>query len=91
MMRWPGALDFQGGKTLARKFFKASDKLTVENHLRTPVVRTLTPEQEKLSIHQLWPHQVLVREVARGWLPEKAEEFRVQDLDEVGEKEKAFS
>ncbi len=86
IMRW-GLPDFHGGKILAWKFFRASDELTVENHLRAPVAPTLTPEQEKLSIHELWSHQVLVREIARGWLPEKAEEFRLQDA-EAGENEK---
>jgi len=84
-MRWGSMPDFQSGKTLAWKCFRASDELTVENHLRTLVVRTLTPEQEKLSIHQLWPHPVMVRELARGWLPEKAEEFRLQDIAKARE------
>jgi hypothetical protein len=80
-LRWPAARD-QGGKTLAWKIFKASDPLTVETHQRTPVIRTLTPDQERLSIHQLWPHPIMVKQLARGWTPERAEELRMEDVAE---------
>jgi hypothetical protein len=78
LMRWSGAQD-QMGKTVAWKIFKASDPLTLETHQRTPVIRTLSPEQQRLSIHHLWPHPVMVRELARGWTPERAEELRIKD------------
>jgi hypothetical protein len=79
LMRWPGGRD-QSGKEVAWKIIKASDPLTLESHLRTPITRALTPEQEKLSIHHVWPHPVMVREIARGWTPERAEELRLEDV-----------
>ena len=82
LMRWPGASD-QSGKTVAWKLFRASDVLTVPMHQRTPVIRTLTPDQEALSIHQLWPHPVMVRQLGRGWIPERAEELRLPDFAEA--------
>jgi hypothetical protein len=81
MMRWPGARD-RTGKIVSWKIFRASEPLTIETHKRIPFVRTLTPEQEKLSIHQLWPHPVMVKELARRWTPVRAEELRLQDTDE---------
>jgi hypothetical protein len=82
LMRWPGASE-QSGKTVAWKLFRASDVLTVQMHQRTPVIRTLTPDQEALSVHQLWPHPVMVRPLGRGWIPERAEELRLQDFAEA--------
>ena len=84
LMRW-GVPD-QNGEILAWKIFEASTPLTVENHLRTPVLRVLTREQHKLSIRELWPHPVMVRELARGWTPERAEELRLRDIAEADEK-----
>jgi len=84
LMRWPGAHD-EGGKTVVWKIFRASDPLTLETHQRTPVIRRLSPEQQKLSIHHLWPHAVMVRQLARGWIPERAEELRLEDaVENVG-------
>jgi Regulator of ribonuclease activity B len=79
LMRWPGARD-ESGKVLAWKIFKASDPLTLETHRHSPVIRSLTAEQEKLSVHELWSHPVIVEELARGWTPERAEELRVKDV-----------
>jgi hypothetical protein len=79
VMRWAGARD-QSGKALAWKIIKASDGLTVEFHQRTPVIRTLTPEQERLSIDVLRGHPAMVKELARGWTPERAEVLRLQDV-----------
>ncbi len=87
LMRWCGARD-PSGKTIAWKIFSASNPLTVEEHQRTPLIHTLTPEQQRLSVHQLWPHPVMVKELARGWTPEHAEELRLQDVAEA-EKRKA--
>jgi Regulator of ribonuclease activity B len=87
LMRWAGAQD-QHGRTVAWKILKASDPLTLETHQRIPVIRTLTPEQEKLSLHQLWPHAVMVKELARGWTPERAEELRLQDVAEAAARKK---
>jgi Regulator of ribonuclease activity B len=83
LMRWRGDARDQNGKTIAWKIFKASDLLTIETHQRTPVIRTLTPEQEKLSVHELWPHPVMVRELTRGWTPECAEELRLRARTEA--------
>jgi hypothetical protein len=70
------------------KIFKASDPLTLEDHKRTPVIQTLTPQQKRLSVHLLRPHPVMVRELARGWTPEREEELRSQDAAEAAEKRK---
>jgi regulator of ribonuclease activity B len=87
LMRWSGAHD-PTGKTIAWKIFNASDPLTVETHRRTQLIPRLTPEQERLSVHQLWPHPVLVKKLARGWTPERAEELRLQDVAEAAERKK---
>lgn len=87
LLRWPGGRD-QSGKVLGWKIIKASDHLTLEFHQRTPILRTLTPEQEKLSIDQLWPHPTLVKEIARGWTPERAEELRLRDVAQAAERKK---
>ena len=82
LMRWAAARD-QTGKIVAWKILKASDSLAVEMHKRTPVIRALSPEQLRLSIHQIWPHPVMVRELARGWAPERAEELEMTDIAEA--------
>lgn len=87
LMRWPGASD-PSGKTVAWKIVEASDPLTLESHRRTPIIRTPTPEQEKLSIYLLRPHPSMVREIARGWTPERAEELRLKDVAEAEERKK---
>jgi Regulator of ribonuclease activity B len=79
LMRWCGARD-PSGRAIAWKIFSASNPLTMEEHRRTPLIYNLTPEQKRLSIHQLWPHPVMVKELARGWTPERAEELRLQDI-----------
>src|SRR5206468_4941726 len=89
LMRWPSAHD-RKGRTVAWKLFSASTGLTLDEHQRTPVIRKLTPEQEKLSMLELWPHPVMVRELAREWTPERAEELRQQDIAEA-EDAKAMS
>ncbi len=81
-MRWCGARD-QNGKAIAWKIFNASSSLSVEEHQRTPLIRNLTSEQNRLSIHQLWPHPVLVKQLARGWTPDIAEQLRLQDVAEA--------
>jgi hypothetical protein len=91
LMRWSGLHD-QSGKPVGWKIFKASDALTVQLHQSTPTICTLTPEQERLSIHLIRPHLAMVRELARGWTPERAEELRLKDVAEAVErKEKQVS
>ncbi len=87
MMRWAGARD-ASGKTVAWKIFSASSRLTLEEHEQTPVIHNLTPQQERLSIHHLWAHPVMIKELARGWTPERAEELRLRDVTEA-EKQRA--
>lgn len=89
LMRWCGARDRNGNST-GWKIFSASSSLSIEDHQRTPVIRNLTPDQRKMSIHQLWPHPVLVKELARGWTPERAEELRLRDKAEA-RRQKIFS
>ncbi len=79
LMRWAGARD-PIGKVFAWKIFSASSLLTLENHKRTPLIHDLTPEQLRMSIHQLWPHPVMVKKLARGWTPEREEELLLQDI-----------
>jgi len=86
-MRWPGARD-QNGKVIAWKIIKASDPLSLETHRRTPLVNSLTAEQEKLSIHHIWPHPIMVKELARGWTPRRAEDLRLQDVAAATGREK---
>jgi len=85
LMRWCGALD-PSGKVIAWKIFSASSQLTVREHQCTPLMHNLTAEQRKLSIHQLWPHPVMVKELARGWTPERAEELRLLDIAQAEER-----
>ncbi|MGA9043134.1 MAG: ribonuclease E inhibitor RraB [Terriglobales bacterium] len=82
LMRWCGARD-SNGRAIAWKIFGASSQLTLDEHQRTPLIHNLTPEQQRLSIHQLWPHPVIVKELARGWTPSRAEELRLQDVAEA--------
>lgn len=82
LMRWCGARD-PSGKAIAWKIFSASSPLTVEEHQRTPLIWKLTAEQQRLSIHELWPHPVMVKQLARGWTPERAEELQLQDVAEA--------
>jgi hypothetical protein len=88
LMRWSPPPDGSGKPAGVWKLFDASTPLTVENHMRTPVLHELSPEQKKLSIHRLWPHPAMVRELARGWTPERAEELRLRDLAEAAERKK---
>jgi hypothetical protein len=79
LMRWSPL----GGIRDPWKIFNASRQLTPEEHRRTPLIYNLTPAQEKLSIDHLWPHPVMIKELARGWTPERAEELRLQDIAEA--------
>lgn len=62
---------------------------TVDEIRRMTYVRELTPEQKKLAFGNLLrPHPVMVRELARGWTPEREEEFRLKDAAEFAAKKK---
>jgi hypothetical protein len=41
-------------------------------------VTALTPEEEKLSIAAIWPHEVLVNRIEESWTPENAEQLRLR-------------
>jgi len=76
LMRWRGLEDNTGKSCW--KILRASDELTLDFHRRTPAIRELTPDQKKLSIHWLLGHESMVSHIARGWIPEREEEFRLQ-------------
>jgi hypothetical protein len=62
--------------------------MTRENIRRMLKVRDLTPEQKKLSTADICPHVVMVKDLARGWTPERAEEFnRLDALESKARKE----
>lgn len=86
LMRWR-TLSPDGGW----KIFKASDSLTLDAHQRTPVIRTLSPELEKLSIHALWPPEVMAEKLAMGWTPERDEVWRRERIRARQQQEKNAS
>jgi hypothetical protein len=61
----------------------ALSPLTIDFLKRTPVIRELTQEQKRLSIYVLRPHLSMVKELARGWTPERAEGLEDQDRKEA--------
>lgn len=67
------------GRISGWRLVPALTELTVPFLQQTPVLRELTSEQLKLSVHQLWPHPVMIKELARGWTPERNEEFEDRD------------
>jgi len=67
------------GKITGWRIVPALCPLTVDFLIRTPVIRELSQEQQRLSIRHLWPHPVIVKELARGWTPERAEDLEDQD------------
>jgi hypothetical protein len=60
-----------------------------ENMRRMVKVHDLTLEQKKVSISVIRPHVAMVKELARGWTPERAEEFRRLDTLEAEARKKA--
>lgn len=67
-----------------------SKRLTLDEINKMTYVQRLTPEQKKLSLGwELWPHPVMVRELARGWTPELEEEFRIKDTAAYEARKKA--
>lgn len=77
LMRLDWGTDENGSRRW--KIADASVQWTLENHKRIPPTKDLSPEQMKLSIHCLWPHPVMVKELARGWTPERDDELTRQD------------
>jgi hypothetical protein len=87
MMRHAAAFD-DFGRTIRWRIISAASPLTVQELQRTPLLAHLTPEQERLSVLEIWPHAAMVRELARGWTPERATELRSKDIAEAAEKKK---
>ncbi len=83
LMRQPVGLDSFWTRW---RIMSADNPLTVEELIRTPVFTELTPEQKKLSIRVIRPHAAMVKELARGWTPERAEELHLKDVAEAAEK-----
>lgn len=84
LMRHAAAFD-DFFKPIRWRIISAASQLTLNELSRTPLLTQLTPEQEKLSIHEIWPHAVIVKKLARGWTPERAEELRLKDFAERSE------
>lgn len=74
------------GRVIRWRLINAASPLTPEELIQTPFLTELTPEQKRLSIHVIWPHKAMVKELARGWTPERAEELRLQDFMEAAAK-----
>lgn len=63
---------------------------SLENIPKFLKVKDLTPEQRKLSISSsIYPHPAMVKELARGWTPERDEEFDRMDVVEAKAREEA--
>lgn len=69
------------GKITGWRIVPALSPLTIDFLKRTSVIRELTQEQKRLSIHVLRPHPSMVKELARGWTPERAEDLEDQDRE----------
>lgn len=74
------------GRITGWRIVPALHPLTVDFLLKTPVLRSLTDDQLRLSIHHLWPHPVLVKELAREWTPMRAESLEEQDRQKASAK-----
>lgn len=85
LMRHAAAFD-DFGAVIRWRIVSAASQLTPQELIRTPLHTELTPEQKKLSIREIWPHAAMVRELARGWTPERAEELRLQGVAEAERK-----
>jgi hypothetical protein len=71
------------GKITGWRIMPALSPLTIDFLKRTSVIRELTQEQKRLSIYVLRPHPSMVKELARGWTPERAEGLEDQDRKEA--------
>jgi Regulator of ribonuclease activity B len=75
--------DDRNGRTTSWLIGDGSRQSTLEEIKQLVRVREedLTLEQRRLSIAaEIWPHPILVKELARGWVPEREEEFRLLDV-----------
>jgi hypothetical protein len=78
MMRQSAATDGDG-RTVQWRLISAASKLTLQDLQNSFLITQLSPEQRKLSLFETWPHPVLVKELARGWTPERSDELRFMD------------
>ena len=85
MMRHSAGTDGMG-KTIRWRIISAASPLTPEVLVRTPLLTHLTPEQKRLSIREIWPPAAMVKNLARGWTLERAEELRLKDVAEARER-----
>jgi len=85
VMRHAAAFD-DFGRTIRWRIISAASRLTLDELQRTPLLEHLTAEQEKLSVFEIWPHPAMVKELARGWTPERATELGLKDIVEAAEK-----
>lgn len=79
VMRHAAAFD-DFGRVTGWRIVSAASRLTPQDLISAPLFTELTQEQLKLSIRELWPHAALVRELARDWTPERAEELHLSDI-----------
>ena len=70
------------GKAHSWIIIRADMPFTLQSLKNAPKYKELTPEIEKLSIHSLWSHGLLVKRLAQGWTPERAEELRLTEFEE---------
>lgn len=70
------------GKTVSWKILPANTPFTLEELKKAPNCNQLAPDEERLSMRELWSHQLLVERMAAGWTPERAEEFRLRSVRE---------
>jgi hypothetical protein len=77
LMRKAGGLTDSEGRTLNWTIGPALSLSTLGDLQQALKVRGLTPEQKKLSIYVLCPHPALVKDIARGWMPERDEELNL--------------
>jgi hypothetical protein len=77
LMRKAGGLGNAEGRRLNWTIGPALKLSTMEDLQQALKVRGLSPEQAKLSIAAVWPHPVMVKNIARNWAPERDEEMNL--------------
>lgn len=87
IMRHAAAFD-DFRRVIRWRIVSAASQLKPQELIRTPLLTELTPEQKRLSILEIWPHIAMVKNLARGWTPERAAELLMQDVVEAAEREK---
>ena len=80
-MRKRGHIDREGN-TLFWYITQANKGASIAVLQQLPRIKTLSADQERLSIEALWPPPVMIRKLASGWLPERDEEFRLKAVAE---------